>query len=152
MRHPGKRKDRASIQYTLSSEDESENLVVGTGQPGPSRSSDVFYKRPSTRDADTKSPAVLRKKATSVKSPRVSKKAAEQAELARRQAYARQLFDDLNATVFKKQLPSSTQLIWSPRLLTTAGRAHWRKYVMVISLYPNTTAAKLILLKIFIRC
>lgn len=127
MRRPGKRKDRASIQYTSSSEDESENVVVGTGQPGPSRSSDVFYKRPSTRDADTKSPAVLRKKATGVKSPRVSKKAAEQAELARRQAYARQLFDDLNATVFKKQLPSSTQLIWSPRLLTTAGRAHWRK-------------------------
>ena len=63
------------------------------------------------------------------KAPRVSKKALEAAEQARREAYAQKLFDELNQSVFKGGLPESTKLTWSKRLLTTAGRARWRRSV-----------------------
>ncbi|GJE87890.1 hypothetical protein PsYK624_039740 [Phanerochaete sordida] len=61
------------------------------------------------------------------KAPRVTKKAQREAEQARREAYAEQLFKELNASVFKGGLPEATPLKWSVRLLTTAGRAKWRK-------------------------
>ncbi|KIP03261.1 hypothetical protein PHLGIDRAFT_51488, partial [Phlebiopsis gigantea 11061_1 CR5-6] len=61
------------------------------------------------------------------KAPRVSKKALQVAEQARREAYAQKLFDELNQSVFKGGLPDATKLTWSNRLLTTAGRARWRR-------------------------
>lgn len=54
-------------------------------------------------------------------------KALVAAELERRVAYAHELFVELNHTVFKGGLPADTQLIWSKRLLTTAGRARWHR-------------------------
>lgn len=72
------------------------------------------------------------------KTPRVSKKALQAAEQTRREAYAEQLFKDLNTTVFDGGLPESTQLKWSNRLLTTAGRARWRKSVISHPKLANT--------------
>ncbi|EIW86403.1 hypothetical protein CONPUDRAFT_46822 [Coniophora puteana RWD-64-598 SS2] len=61
------------------------------------------------------------------KIPRRGKKALAAAEQARRESYATQLFNDLNQTVFSGGLPSKTKLVWSKRLLTTAGRAKWHR-------------------------
>ena len=61
------------------------------------------------------------------KTPRVSKKALQAAEQLKRENYAQELFMDLNTRVFKGGLPKETTLKWSNRLLTTAGRARWRK-------------------------
>jgi hypothetical protein len=58
----------------------------------------------------------------------VSKKAIEQAEQARREKYAQDLFDELNASVFKNGLPEKTKLNWNKRLLTTAGKARYHRY------------------------
>lgn len=63
------------------------------------------------------------------KTPRVSKKALQAIEQAHREAYAQELFAELNASVFKGGLPENTALSWNNRLLTTAGRARWKKYV-----------------------
>jgi hypothetical protein len=60
------------------------------------------------------------------KTPRRSKKATAEAEQTRREAYAQELFEDLNNSVFQKKLPP-TRLNWSKRLLTTAGRARWHR-------------------------
>lgn len=56
-----------------------------------------------------------------------SKKAQQTVEQQRRHDYAQQLFEDLNASVFKGGLPHSTTLNWNKRLLTTAGRAKWHR-------------------------
>ena len=66
-----------------------------------------------------------------MKTPRTSKKALAIAEQAERAAYAQSLFDDLNQSVFGGGLPATTTLVWSNRLLTTAGRARWHRWVMV---------------------
>ena len=50
-----------------------------------------------------------------------------QAEQEERAAYAQSLFDELNRTVFAGGLPVETTLVWSNRLLTTAGRARWHR-------------------------
>ncbi|KAG6857641.1 hypothetical protein H0H87_010209 [Tephrocybe sp. NHM501043] len=60
--------------------------------------------------------------------PRISKKAQAEAEQERRVLYAQQLFQELNHSVFDDKLPKETKLIWSKRLLTTAGRAKWHSY------------------------
>lgn len=66
--------------------------------------------------------------ASSPKAPRsTSKKAQQTAEQLRRHDYAQQLFEDLNASVFKGGLPNNTALNWNKRLLTTAGRAKWHR-------------------------
>ncbi|KAI0287401.1 SprT-like family-domain-containing protein, partial [Russula brevipes] len=57
----------------------------------------------------------------------LSKKALAQAEQAERAAYAQSLFDELNRGVFASGLPVETSLVWSNRLLTTAGRARWHR-------------------------
>lgn len=57
-----------------------------------------------------------------------SKKAQAAAEQQRRVTYARGLFEELNRSVFEDKLPKDTKLIWSKRLLTTAGRAKWHRY------------------------
>jgi hypothetical protein len=45
------------------------------------------------------------------------------------QAYAEELFHDLNKTVFNGELPASTKLNWNKRLLKTAGRAKFHRWV-----------------------
>ncbi|KAI0719123.1 SprT-like family-domain-containing protein [Cerioporus squamosus] len=52
------------------------------------------------------------------KAPRMTKKALQQLELARRRDYAQAFFNELN---------EATTLEWNKRLLTTAGRAHWKR-------------------------
>jgi len=59
---------------------------------------------------------------------RKSKKATEEAEQARREIYAQELFDELNKSVFGNGLPENTKLNWNKRLLTTAGKAKYRRY------------------------
>lgn len=66
---------------------------------------------------------------------RASKKAVEKAEEIRRQEYAQELFTELNAFVFKNKLPQDTKLNWNKRLLTTAGRAKYRRYNHFLSSY-----------------
>ncbi|THH20959.1 hypothetical protein EW146_g524 [Bondarzewia mesenterica] len=61
------------------------------------------------------------------RTPRTSKKAVALAAQARLEAYAQDLFEDLNRVVFDDELPHGTKLVWSKRLLTTAGRAKWHK-------------------------
>jgi hypothetical protein len=57
-----------------------------------------------------------------------NKKLSAAAEQTRREEYASKLFEDLNRTVFFDGLPKNTKLVWSKRLLTTAGRANWHRY------------------------
>jgi hypothetical protein len=78
-------------------------------------------------------------KYTPVKTPRVSKKALAQAEQAERAAYAQSLFDELNRAVFASGLPVETSLIWSNRLLTTAGRARWHRYLLFLFLFSDSS-------------
>lgn len=66
---------------------------------------------------------------------RMSKKAAEEAEQARREKYAQELFDELNKSVFGNGLPENTKLNWNKRLLTTAGKARYRRYDLHIYIY-----------------
>jgi len=47
-------------------------------------------------------------------------------------AYAEELFADLNKTVFKGCLPASTKLNWNKRLLKTAGRAKYHRFVLSV--------------------
>ena len=65
--------------------------------------------------------------ASSPKARLSSKKAQQTVEQQRRHDYAQQLFDDLNASIFKGGLPNNTALNWNKRLLTTAGRAKWHR-------------------------
>ncbi|KXN87546.1 HMG box-containing protein C19G7.04 [Leucoagaricus sp. SymC.cos] len=58
---------------------------------------------------------------------RVSKKAIAEAEQTSRERYAQDLFDELNKSVFKNGLPEKTELRWNKRLLTTAGKAKYRR-------------------------
>jgi hypothetical protein len=76
-----------------------------------------------------KTPLKAKPKSTPAKTPRTSKKALALAEQAERAAYAQSLFDELNRGVFAGGLPVETTLIWSNRLLTTAGRARWHRCV-----------------------
>lgn len=66
------------------------------------------------------------------KATRVTKKAQAAAEQARREQYAEGLFTELNQVVFKEGLPKETKLVWNKRLLTTAGRAKWHRWVAPI--------------------
>jgi hypothetical protein len=80
-----------------------------------------------------KTPLKAKPKSTPTKTPRTSKKALALAEQAERAAYAQSLFDELNRGVFAGGLPVETTLIWSNRLLTTAGRARWHRCVRSLS-------------------
>jgi hypothetical protein len=53
-------------------------------------------------------------------------------EQIRREKYAAQLFEELNSTIFNNGLPIETKLNWNKRLLTTAGRAKWYRYPVII--------------------
>ena len=67
--------------------------------------------------------------ASSPKARSSSKKTQQTVEQQRRHDYAQQLFDDLNGSIFKGGLPNNTALNWNKRLLTTAGRARWHRWV-----------------------
>ncbi|KAF8349845.1 SprT-like family-domain-containing protein, partial [Amanita rubescens] len=58
---------------------------------------------------------------------RKSRKANAAREREKRERYAEDLFSELNEEVFKSSLPKETKLTWNKRLLTTAGRASWRR-------------------------
>ncbi len=66
------------------------------------------------------------------KTPRMTKKALHERELERRRAYAQAFFEELNKSIFGGGIPTSTELQWSKRLLTTAGRAQWHRFVLYI--------------------
>jgi hypothetical protein len=72
----------------------------------------------------------LSAKRKGARTPRTSKKELAQAEHAERAAYAQSLFGELNRTAFAGGLPVETTLVWSNRLLTTAGRARWHRCVL----------------------
>ncbi|EIW65029.1 uncharacterized protein TRAVEDRAFT_62357 [Trametes versicolor FP-101664 SS1] len=61
------------------------------------------------------------------KAPRMTKKQQQEAERERLRAYAAAFFKELNEGVFGSGIPEATELVWSKRLLTTAGRAHWKR-------------------------
>ncbi|KAA1477611.1 hypothetical protein DENSPDRAFT_616267 [Dentipellis sp. KUC8613] len=88
---------------------------------------------PSTRTTASKVPEPPRTpkrnpaSSTPAKTPRTSKKAAALAAQTQREVYAQELFDELNKTVFGEGIPAGTKLVWSNRLLTTAGRARWHR-------------------------
>ncbi len=77
--------------------------------------------------ATPKTPLKVKPKSAPAKTPRTSKRAQALAEQAERATYAQSLFDELNRGVFAGGLPVETTLIWSNRLLTTAGRARWHR-------------------------
>lgn len=62
------------------------------------------------------------------KAPRMTKKQQQEAERERLRAYAAGFFKELNEGVFGSGIPEATELVWSKRLLTTAGRAHWKRW------------------------
>ena len=82
---------------------------------------------PPTTPLNAKSKSTPGRTTAKTKTPRTSKKALMQAEQEERAAYAQSLFDELNRTVFAGGLPVETTLVWSNRLLTTAGHARWHR-------------------------
>jgi hypothetical protein len=119
----------SSLTTLTDSDSEKKNTVAG----------DVDDDRPALRElpahvavsilATPRTPLRAKPKSTPAKTPRTSKKALVLAEQAERAAYAQSLFDELNRGVFAGGLPVETTLIWSNRLLTTAGRARWHRCV-----------------------
>ena len=89
-----------------------------------SRSSSPSSISPAVEKSTGKLPAGT----TLAKKPRMTKKVKQAIEQARREKYALDLFEELNKVVFKDGLPKETALKWSNRLLTTAGRAKWKRY------------------------
>ncbi|TFK30675.1 hypothetical protein FA15DRAFT_651200 [Coprinopsis marcescibilis] len=67
--------------------------------------------------------------------PRTSKKKTQAEQQKKLQDYADALFKELNGTVFNGGLPDDTKLNWNKRLLTTAGRAKWHRYIVFSSLF-----------------
>ncbi|KAI0761696.1 SprT-like family-domain-containing protein [Trametes elegans] len=61
------------------------------------------------------------------KAPRKTKKVLEQEQRERLRAYADAFFKEMNESVFRGGIPADTKLVWSNRLRTTAGRAHWKR-------------------------
>ncbi|KAI8983365.1 SprT-like family-domain-containing protein [Trametes punicea] len=61
------------------------------------------------------------------RTPRVTKNMLLRAQRERLRAYAAAFFKEVNEGVFDGGLPPGTELVWSNRLLSTAGRAHWKR-------------------------
>ena len=106
-------------------------------------------RKPSSPSAAHVALTPLRAELPPINSPRTprstSKKAQQTMEQQRRHDYAQKLFEDLNASVFKGGLPNNTVLNWNKRLLTTAGRARWHRWVYILqqfSPYRNKYSAK----------
>jgi len=66
---------------------------------------------------------------TKKRTPRQTKKGKAEEEQAKREVYAQELFTELNKIVFGDGLPKETKLKWSNRLLSTAGKARFHRYV-----------------------
>ncbi|KAI0757413.1 SprT-like family-domain-containing protein [Daedaleopsis nitida] len=105
------------------SEDEVAAIIKPAARPTPTALSVVAGARSSSASPG---PSKLAGKGKG-KAPRLTKKAQQQLELERRRAYAQAFFAELNAAVFKGGIPAETALEWNKRLLTTAGRAHWKR-------------------------
>jgi hypothetical protein len=101
------------------------NVNVDVDGPAPT----PFPAHVAVKVATPKTPVKATPKSTPAKTPRTSKKALALAEQGERATYAQSLFEDLNRSVFAGGLPVETTLIWSNRLLTTAGRARWHRWV-----------------------
>ncbi|KAJ3576265.1 hypothetical protein NP233_g517 [Leucocoprinus birnbaumii] len=124
---------RVNIPRKRSPSEQLEDVATGstTDIPKPRvplKSSPVLsdLSEPSVRVSTPINKRVTKSKSTK-STTRVSKKALEEAELARREQYAQELFDELNSSVFKMGLPESTSLKWNKRLLTTAGKARYHR-------------------------
>lgn len=63
---------------------------------------------------------------------KTTKRAQLEAEQKKRHDYAQHLFIDLNKVVFNQGLPEGTKLNWNKRLLTTAGRAKYHRFVLYL--------------------
>lgn len=103
--------------------------VSATRQDATLVETPAAYSDPSVKSASssTSTPSSASVTRTGLQATRVTKKAQAAAELTKRKLYAEDLFEELNALVFDRKLPPSTQLKWSKRLTTTAGRAKWHK-------------------------
>jgi hypothetical protein len=84
---------------------------------------------PPSRMRPTPRPRDLPSTSSPQKALRNTKKAQAVAEQARREQYAAELFEELNRMVFNDGLPKGTKMNWNKRLLTTAGRAKWHRFV-----------------------
>ncbi|TFK40911.1 SprT-like family-domain-containing protein [Crucibulum laeve] len=76
--------------------------------------------------------------------PRQINKAHITEEQFRLEAYAQQIFTELNKSVFEDKLPKSTILNWNKRLLSTAGRAKWHRSKEGVQTTEIELAAKIL--------
>ena len=99
--------------------------------PNQTKLPDYFTPSPvgnRSRQGDGSGSPVRQKPArTASPTKRKTKKQLEEEKHERLSNYARQLFDELNASVFANKLPAETILVWNKRLSKTAGRAKWHK-------------------------
>jgi len=79
---------------------------------------------------EDESPSTPKRKtpSTKAKTPRTGKKAKEAAERERLLDYAKDWFKRLNREVFDMKLPEDTDIIWNAKLISSAGRAHFKRY------------------------
>ena len=106
------------------SDSDSEEEAAAIVEPKPRARAGVPGGKPAT-GVDSPGPS----KAAG-KTPRMTKKALHLLEIERRHTYAQTFFSELNESIFAGGIPAGTELQWNKRLLTTAGRAHWRKLVV----------------------
>ncbi|KAI0078484.1 hypothetical protein K474DRAFT_1593860 [Panus rudis PR-1116 ss-1] len=130
----GLTREKSTVAPTHS--DEEEGLIPGQWPRKPTKDDSPGTPRRTrtlTAGDAASSPSELgsevKATATNGRTPRtrMTKKAMAAAEQARREAYAQQLFHELNESVFDSGLPKETRLIWSTRLLSTAGKAKWHR-------------------------
>lgn len=118
MPQPGPSK----LRFAVSSDSDSEVEVALIVKPKPKPGHAEIPASGATAHRDVSTPTP--------KTPRMTKKAFHERELQRRRAYAQAFFDELNQSIFGGRIPASTELQWNKRLLTTAGRAHWHRFVV----------------------
>ena len=124
----------SSLSTLTDSDSEKKTTVVGdVGDDRPAPKALPAHIAVSILSTPKRTPLKTKLESTPAKTPRTSKKALALAEQAERAAYAQSLFDELNRGVFAGGIPDETTLIWSNRLLTTAGRARWHRSVRSFS-------------------
>jgi len=92
-------------------------VVSGTPVAGPSKLNSTPVSRRTGGKASSSTPRSNTKKAKLLDKQNVL------------ESYAKILFSDLNETVFKGRLPTTTKVHWNKRLLKTAGRAKYHRFV-----------------------
>lgn len=92
--------------------------------------------KPKPKPKTTAAPSTPRRENTSAvpKTPRIGKKAKEAAEKEQLLTYAKEWFKKLNREVFSMMLPENTDIIWNPKLISSAGRAHFKRYEESLSI------------------